>query len=99
MTKVVILATVVGDETHGISFSYVFGVRFQKVWFPCPVGLYTKEYDGSEIPFVVSHNVSIVDLYSYIVMVKPGRAEELASGKVRSKMRVHTVNFVVILHV
>ena len=31
MTKVVILTTVVGDETHGISFSYVFGVRFQEI--------------------------------------------------------------------
>lgn len=31
MTEVIIFATIVGDETHGISFGYVFGVCFQEV--------------------------------------------------------------------
>jgi hypothetical protein len=34
------------------------------------------ENDGNEIPFVVCHNVSIVDLYSYIVIVKPRKGQE-----------------------
>jgi hypothetical protein len=48
---------------------------------------------------VVCHNVSIVDLYSYIVIVKP-RKEHKSWGRERqNKTRVHTVNLVVVLHV
>ena len=31
MTEVVLFAAVVGDETHGIAFSQVFGVLFQEI--------------------------------------------------------------------
>jgi hypothetical protein len=71
VAKVIFLAAVVGDKAHGISLSYVFGMSFHEIWSPDPFDVVDGKRDVNHMPFVVCHRVSIVDLYSYIVIVKP----------------------------